>query len=212
MSHMASKPRTSSPRSAPRDHAKSMSTLARWDLSSSRPTSRNGVWPLKPAVWLLLHLTAANKDQFFWTLVAKASGKAWLATTFLQVMDMHDLVASKCVLDVINPQVLALNAAPLTSPWQLSASWTPTKTSEKALARRPATCTMWHMKPHAGSDSCSLESFLLSTPALLGHRTSKPADICGTIGTDAGSSTSKPLSCCETINKSSDLCPVTTLQ
>jgi hypothetical protein len=212
MSHTVSRHKTSFLRSAPKDHAKSMSTLGRWDLSLLRPTLRSGVWLLRPAVWLLLHLTAANKDRYFWTLVVKASGKAWLATTSLQVMDMHDLVASKCVLDVINPQALVLNAAQLTSPWQLSASWIPMKTSVKGPAPRPVTCTMWHMKAHADLGSCSPESSLLSTPALLDHRTSKLADTCGTTGMDAGINMSKPPFYCETINKSSDPCPATTPQ
>lgn len=127
-------------------------------------------------------------------------------------MDMHDLVASKCVSDVINPQALVLNAAPLTSPWQLSALWTPTKISVKGLAGRPATCMMWHMKGNVDLDSCSPESFPLSTPALLDHRTSKLADTCGTTGTAAGISTSKPPCYCEMINRSSVLSPVTMLR
>ena len=112
----------------------------------------------------------------------KALERAWEATTSLQATDTQDHTANKSVLDVINPQALALNAALLTSPWQLSVSLIPTKTLARDLAQKPAIPKTELMTPHTDLGSYSLVNFRPNTPVLLDRQTLRPADTCVIIG------------------------------
>jgi hypothetical protein len=112
----------------------------------------------------------------------KASERAWEATTSLRATDTQDHTANKSVSDVIHPQALALNAALLTSPWQLSASLIPTKTLAKDLAQKPAILKTQLMTPHTDLGSYSPANFHPNTPVLLDRQTLRLADTCVIIG------------------------------